>query len=307
MAKAKEYIGQEYATATQGKGLHQDSLAVRIITRVTVTFSVVVMLISIGIITCCAMFFLSPIIGTSMMTTLNPTGKDTDAAIACRVTTPNRGDIVISKIYQKQTKDYNNSNDADVKDRYPSLDFGGRYMLVIKRLIAVGGDQITMTRTPNGGHNSNNDYNYDYTIYLNGEKLDEPYLDPTIGKADARNFIQLYRILYYDYAGNDPLYQTNKNYTVTADWQATDRETVVKDGVLTIPEGYYFYLGDNRGGKLDTNPEWAYSWDCSQMGPLPADQYVGTCIDVVNNTTNMPGYVWDKIVYYVFFGWAWQK
>ena len=303
MAKAKEYIGQEYATATQGKGLQQDSLAVRIVTRITVTFSIAVMLVSIGIITCCAIFFLSPIVGTSMMTTLNATGKDTDAAIACRVTTPQRGDIVISKIYQHQTKDFNETDDTYVKEKYSGLDFGGRYMLVIKRLIAVGGDQITMTRTPNGGNYVNTDYNYDYTIYLNGEKLDEPYLDPTIGKADARNFVQLYRILNYD----NPDVEINKSNTVIADWRATDRQTVIQNGVLTIPEDYYFYLGDNRGGKLDTNPEYAYSWDGCQMGPLPASQYVGTCIDVVDNSTNLPAYVWDKIVYYVFFGWAWQK
>ena len=297
MAK-KKYLGQEYATATQGKGLQQDSLAIRIVTRVTVTFSVAVMLISIAIITCCAIFFLSPIIGTSMMTTLNATGKDTDSAIACRLVTPHRGDIVITKVYQDQTKDAGKEG-AAVKDRFPSSDFNGRYMLVIKRLIAVGGDQIIVRRTANGENNSDTDYNYDYTIYLNGEKLDEPYLDPTIGKPSAINFIQLYNIL------NNPAKAHHD------DWRATDEadciSTVNGEGVLTIPEGYYFYMGDNRGGALDSNPEWAYSFDCCKMGPLPADQYVGTCIDVVDNTTNLPAYVWDKVVYYVFFGWAWRK
>ena len=43
---AKEYLGQEYAAATNGKGLAQESRWVRIVTRLTVTDSVLVLLFS---------------------------------------------------------------------------------------------------------------------------------------------------------------------------------------------------------------------------------------------------------------------
>ncbi len=293
---AKEYLGQEYAAATNGKGLAQESRWVRIVTRLTVTVSVVVMLFSAAIVICCGLFFLSPIIGTSMMTTLNATGKDTDSAVGCRVTTLERGAVVISKLYQHQSHDVAMTDQQAIKEHYPNFDFGGRYVFIIKRVIALGGDQITMTRTPNPQYNYRNaDYNYDYTIYLNGEELKEPYLDPGFGKANGCNFVQLYNILH------------NQSRAELQDWLSTDLNDCVKDGVLTIPQGYYFLMGDNRGGNVEVYPEYSHSWDSSKIGPLPANQYMGTCLEVVDTSVNLPRYVWDKVVYYVFFGWAWQK
>lgn len=289
---AKEYLGQEYATATNGKGLRQEPWYVRVITRMTITFSVIVMLISVAIIACSALLFLSPVRGTSMMTTLNATGENTNSGIICRVTGLQRGNIVVSRMYQDQTKD---GTDPDAAIRYRHQDEHGRYTMIIKRLIALGGDTITMTREPNGMTNTNADYNYDYSLYVNGEKLDEPYLDPSFGKPNAYNFVQLYNMLH------------NLSRADTRDWLTVSFADCIQDGVLTIPDGYYFLMGDNRGGKLDTNPEYSYSWDSTKIGPLPVNQYVGTCIDIVDNNVNLAGYFWNKIVYYVFFGWAWQK
>lgn len=79
--------------------------------------------------------------------------------------------------------------------------------LIIKRVIAVGGDYIEI---------KSNRY-----VYVNGEQIDEPYL--------------------YSQKSTDPL---DKAYL----YQLED----VYDGLGRVPEGYIFYLGDNRENSADS-------------------------------------------------------
>lgn len=286
---AKEFVGQEYSVATNGKGLAQDSRGHRVLTKVTITFSVTVMLISIAMIAVCAVFILSPITGTSMMRQLNATGQDTDSALTYRLGTAQRGDIIITKLYLDETGD-DATNEYNLNTKYPYLDGERHYMQIIKRLIAVGGDQITMQREPKVARPIQ-DTDYNYYIYLNNERLVEDYLDPEVGHPSSRNFIKLWHVLH-----------SPEGYL--KDWCATNYADCVKDGVLTIPEGYWFFMGDNRGGNVEA---YGNSWDCTAFGPQSASYCTGVCVDVVSGDRNLPAYLWDKIVYYVFFGWAWQK
>ena len=169
---AKEFVGQEYMAATSGKGLHQETKASRIFSRVAVSATVVISILSIAMIAFCFYFALCPIIGTSMMTTLNATGENTDSAITCALGNPNHSSIVVCKLYlEENTRYHQYYHDAangdpvakraleELKKTYNKVDENGNYMLIIKRLIGKPGDQISMCR--------NGDNYYIYLLKMN--------------------------------------------------------------------------------------------------------------------------------------------
>jgi signal peptidase I len=111
-----------------------------------------------------------------------------DRVLACRIcydfSSPKRGDIVV----------FNAPQLARTK-----CGEGGVY---VKRLIGLPGDTV---------HEDDHGF-----IWINGTKLDEPYVQPTRREQDVQN---------------DP-----QNLDKT--WH--------------VPEGQYFFLGDNRGGSCDS-------------------------------------------------------
>lgn len=308
---AKEFIGQEYMTATNGKGLREDSRTSRFLGRVTVTATVSATVVSIIMVIFCIFFTMCPVIGTSMMTTLNATGADTDNAITCILGKPQHGDIVVYKLYLKNTSDYelyltlqyrakNGDTQAQIdlnalNEKYCQVDQNGNYMYIIKRLIGVAGDKISMCRTGD-----------EYAIYLNGEKMEESYLDPLVAQPNAINFQQLWNVL------------NNRNLAYMNDWCTlrwencvdVNKFTETQDGsepsrfMLIIPNGYSFLMGDNRGS---ANTVYNHSWDSTYFGPLPEANFDSICVDVIDKNVNMPEYLWQKFVYFFCFGWLWQK
>lgn len=316
---AKKFVGQEYMAATNGKGLHQQSKGNRVFARVTVTFSTIITAVSVFIVAFCLIFQMCPVHGTSMMTTLNATGEDTNKALTCMLGEPNYSDIIVMKLYiqNMQCAEYLAAAQGDTtalaslhcsqqyaqniinnlkKLEYTESDRNGNYKLIVKRLIAKGGDRISMRRV---GSN--------YYIYLNGEKLEEDYLDPAVASHDALNFERMWQIL-----------NNTATPSMTIDWVTTDYQKLLKDNqykaddgdgtpsdfMLTVPDYYYFVMGDNRGGADD---KYNHSWDSTYFGPLPLENYYSCCVEVLSNNISMPEYLWNKFVYYVCFGWAWQK
>ena len=321
---AKTFVGQEYMTATSGKGLHQQSKGHRVLARTTITCSTIITLVSVFIVVFCIIFQICPVIGTSMMRTLNATGDDTDSALTCIVGEPSRGDIVVMKLYIQNShftdylaaakgdqaalarlrklnwnKNYSQADAAaavkKLKAEYNESDSRGNYKYIVKRLIGKGGDRISMRRIGES-----------YYIYLNGEKLNEEvYLDDIVGEHSAPNFIQLWDILTDpDNADNEDWVTTDYHQLLTENTDtAPDGDGIPSTYMLTVPDDYYFLMGDNRGGL----PQYAKSWDSSYFGPLPTSSYYSFCVDIFDADVSMSKYIWNKFVYYVCFGWAWQK
>lgn len=320
---AKKFVGQEYMAATNGKGLHQQSQGHRLLARTTVTLSTVITLVSIFIVAFCVIFQMCPVIGTSMMTTLNATGENTDNALTCIVGEPSRGDIIVMKMYIQNSHcvDYLDAANGDqqalnrlrqlnhnytqqdavtalkrlTKSDYIDSDSYGNYKYIVKRLIAVGGDTISMRSI--GGS---------YYFYLNGELLDEEYLDPLVAHHNSINFVQLWNVLNHPTTADlDDWVTTNYQQLLSTNTDtASDGNGTPSAYMLTIPDNYYFVVGDNRGGAYS---EYSKSWDSTYFGPLPKSSYFSYCVDVLSTEISMPEYLWNKFVYYVCFGWAWQK
>jgi len=299
---AKEFVGQEYMAATSGKGLHEGSKTSRVISRISVTATVIISVVSIAMIAFCLYFAIYPIDGKSMMTTLNATGENTDSAITCRINNPAHSSIIICKLYLEDDPSYHDyysnllSGDQTAQNRidelkktFPLTDEQGNYKLIIKRLIGKPGDEISMCRV------GNNESNYAYYLYLNGEKLEEPYLDPEVSKPNAENFVTLWNILNKTSTKKWPSISTES--CLTPNNYNASGEYVKSSFKLTVPEDYYFILGDNRSNSLDS----------ASFGPLPMINYYSLCIDVINTDESIAQYFLDKFIYYVCFGWLWQK
>lgn len=105
---------------------------------------------------------------------------------------------------------------------------------VVKRVVGEPGDTIRMI---------------DRVVYRNGERLDEPYVDP-------------------EYTPDEPLDASvpgARTWHLAALPAEVDRESYrpTRDnwGPLVVPEGYYMLLGDNRDQSLDSR----------YMGFIPRD------------------------------------
>ena len=119
---------------------------------------------------------------------------DGDCLFAIKSSSVRRGDIVIIKTGDEPDDD-----------------------AIIKRVIALGGDTVELKSG---------------VLYLNGEKVDEPYIDPANNTASKRN--NTFKL-------EEP-----------------------------VPEGYMFFLGDNRDDSNDSR---------SKYGVMPVSSTIGVVAD----------------------------
>lgn len=120
--------------------------------------------------------------------------------------------------------------------------------LLIKRVIALSGDTLNMQWIDS-----------ELVITVNGEILHENFESPTSAYSCYTTF-------------------ASRKHISGTDWVTVSEGTDLNeqsDGTITIPEGYYFALGDNRGISLDG----------SEFGPLPNYTVLGIVDTIVPSGT----------------------
>ena len=127
---------------------------------------------------------------------------------------------------------------------------------LIKRVIALGGDKLRIVNN-----------NGIAEIYVNGKLIEEDYVSTQ---------------RWCDY------YDDFNDQSGWVDWKdAWGRSTLPQnpDGSITIPDGYFFFMGDNR----------TQSYDGRCMGPMPLSYVMG-----VVETILPVGSFWNNFIMFMF-------
>jgi len=302
----KRYLNQEFSVQTEGRHIQDTTRKSRVASRLATSFFVFAILISISLISFTVVFVYSEVRGPSMMSYLNASfatngGVNTDHVLVNRFRTAERGDIIIARKYRLGGQ-HSNSN--------------GNFDFFIKRLIAVGGDTVHFERIPLDTNHPNIGQvwpvnqahplrptngmlpQYRFEIHLNGVPLQEYYLDDHWGQN-----IPYHRLWNY----------INVSRTAGT-WQARfiqpvryyypDGRLRLERNEIVIPQGYIFYMGDNRGGNGTFDEVRRFmSYDSTSFGPQPSANIVGVVVDVGRDNTPLPQYIWNWIVHFITFRW----
>ena len=284
----KEFLNQELEVAQAGAGVKESTALGRAGKVAATSFFSVSILMTIGAVIFTVIFFISEVVGSSMMLNLNPgidltlaanhPDQPRDTVLANRYVTPKRFDIIV------------------VKHEYPNgrTDANGNTIFeewYIKRLIAFAGERVSFKKYGDVP----NDY---YTTLVNGEEIDESgYLDPEYwGK------MNIYGRKVYDYLqSSDPKAHLLGPSTDT--YGIEDYSEFIVNHEIVIPDGYIFFMGDNRGGDNKGLYDGYHSWDCTAFGPQPASFILGVAVERIEVGTTIPQYVWEKIKLFFSFKW----
>lgn len=178
--------------------------------------------LSIFIFLCCVLIFFNVtheyhnVSGQSMYPTLNAQGVDSDAVFVSKIKKCKRGDVIVAK-----------SQKADAQ---------GNDYIVVKRLIALGGDKVCIKAFEG---------NIRIFIIKNGQDQAELLEEPYLANYNVNNGL------------DTRFYKMATNFSLEVDLE----------GFVTIPLNTIFYLGDNRINSYDCSAE--------NYGPVNKDLLVG--------------------------------
>jgi len=302
----KSHIHQEHSLATEGRHIKEKTRGKRVASILSTTFFVKAIVISLCLISFTIVFFYSEVRGSSMMARLNANyfainatggGNNTENVLVNRFRTPGRGEIFVTRHYWPYGVHNRPENPFD---------------FFIKRLIGVAGDTIYFDQVPLTSEHPNFGVSglpqTRYVVELNGVPINEYYLDPRWGQ--NLSFTRTWNILQNPPPASDTAIWTRTSpywghHIQPVMYFFPGTTTLMKTrNEIVIPNGYMFFLGDNRGGYGTALESRFRSIDSAHFGPQPTSRIVGTVVDVTYDNTPLPRYIWDLFVWAITFQWA---
>ncbi|MCL2586812.1 MAG: signal peptidase I [Firmicutes bacterium] len=277
--KRKLNLPQEFSVEERGKDIKEGTKGSRMATIAGASFFTITAGVSIFLIVFTILFMFSRVYGPSMMTILNANyfagERNHDAVIVSRYRAPVVNDIIVTRFY----------SDQPGHGEWQRARDGRWFQLYIKRLIATEGQSVYV-----GNRRMDGD-NWVVDIEINGEYFAEhPDVDESRWGINVANPATSQRRADYFYT----FWRTLRGER-TASWDHMVGYNVDRSRYeLVIPDGYVFYIGDNRRD----------SHDGRAFGPQPASNIVGVAVDFARNRQSLPGWLWSQFVYYITFQWV---
>ena len=309
MGAKKKFISQEYSAESGGKNLREGTRQARGWTVFAASFFSVAVVVGVCLVSFTIVFFYSEVIGKSMMTTLNASGADSDSVIVNRYAKAEQGNIIVKNHY-------------DAEHKFLELH--------IKRFIADGdkGDTVCFDLVDSAGEpvdyedrNTTRGKSGHYELQVNGIDVDAGarWQGKLLGN-NARGityYDNIYEYLHTGVVPSDPSctisdyfpYRRDRNdahfnthYDSGDGVMVPFRKQVAKHGgryEFVLPKGYFFYMGDNRGGQYSTHK---ISLDATYYGPQPKKDIVGVVSEIIEYKD--PGkWFTNKLAYLFSFKW----
>lgn len=278
----KDFIHQELEVAQAGADIKEGSRGRRIGKILTTSFFSTSILLTICAIVFTIVFFVSEVVGSSMMLTLNasyrPDNKNVrDSVLVNKFVEPKRGDVIVLKHTWAQT-----TSKAGTTEYF------------IKRLIAVGGDRVHFNRYGDGTLTKP----YTYKTVVNDKEIDEWYLDNVHWGVMA-----FYGANIYEYINGRPRPNPTGDFVPFRTRSIKFNEDNGKYEIYVKP-GEIFFMGDNRGSANQT--DWdnnMHSYDCTSFGPQSKSVIEGVSADIIRHKESIPNYIWRKTKQFFRFKW----
>ena len=285
MANNGEFVGQEYEVATSGSDIKRETGRSRALKIVTTTFFSFSIFLSISAILFTMIFYIVEIRGSSMMNSINST-LDTnaglgdtqriiDSGLVNRHMTPRRGDIIV------------------VSDPRPHADG-----LMIKRLIAIGGDSLKFVADDTINNGSGVYRHHTYIRFAGTSdwvRLNEWYLSDEWA-------MYFFGVNIYEYINGRP-----RPYSSPEAIPFRARFVVPASGGepahIAIPHGYMFYMGDNRGGPDQARFNMFTSYDSALAGPRNMSELHGVVVNIIPEEETIVQFFFRALGEFFSFRW----
>lgn len=220
--------------------------ALSLVTTLRVAATFLLMLFVVFVIAYSSMHYAKPVTGQSMQPTINPYWLDTEE------NRENYDIVLINRNCKPSRGDIIIVDFTEFQEQF-SVDA----TLLIKRVIALSGDTLNLQWIDS-----------ELVITVNGKVLKENFESPSGGLSCYNTF-------------------HNKRAINGEPWEVVSKGIDINeqpDGTITIPDGYYFALGDNRG----------ISNDSSEFGPLPNHTIIGV-VDTIEPSGTLLNWILRNI------------
>jgi len=324
---SKEFLHQELEVAQAGGSVKEGTRKSRVGGIFTTAFFSFSILIAVAAVTFAIVFVIHEVLGTSMMTALNPfynfsiaidhESQSRDIVLTNRFISPKVGNVIT--VRHHWGPDTNQGRRGDPPG------------LFIKRVIGLENDRIRFERecticTSDCTHSWDNPIPgvieknkispFRYRLVRNDKIIEELYrgYDHPLhtGDRDGRGVMAYYGDQIYEYleTGNRP-HGADLGFGDYVPFR--DKSVFLNEDPkspsfgkweIHVKAGEVFYMGDNRGSaNTDVDYLLMHSYDGTAFGPQSLSLVTGVSVATIRHEQSIPEFIWQEITNFFSFKW----